>query len=145
MNRKLALLNEKYEYLFFKKAYTLKKSGQPIYPLMKKRRYLVKYLISCGGNTQCIQQAYVTRIYDLQSKSRQNFSWGGIVRSGPGQQYRKVGSTREREPIQVLKMTRIFSNGYPWFIIKTKYLQGYQWGGILCDHSRPNASYCKGS
>ena len=60
-------------------------------------------------------------------------SWGGIVRSGPGQSYAKVGSLQEGDPVTLVEKTEVFENGFPWF--KIAYSgggSGYQWGGILC-------------
>lgn len=60
-------------------------------------------------------------------------SWGGIVRSGPGQSYAKVGSLQEGDPVTLVEKTEVFENGFPWF--KITYSgggSGYQWGGILC-------------
>jgi hypothetical protein len=60
-------------------------------------------------------------------------SWGGIVRDGPGQSYRKVDSLDEGDPVTLMARTDVFENGFPWF--KIAYGDGgsgYQWGGILC-------------
>ncbi len=60
-------------------------------------------------------------------------SWGGIVRDGPGQRYRKVDSLDEGDPVTLMARTDVFENGFPWF--KIAYGNGgtgYQWGGILC-------------
>jgi hypothetical protein len=60
-------------------------------------------------------------------------SWGGVLRDGQGQQYRKIGSLAEGEPVTLMARTDVMDNGYPWFKITTKSGQsGYQWGGILC-------------
>jgi len=60
-------------------------------------------------------------------------SWGGIVRSGPGQSYRKVDSLEEGQPVTLMARTDVMQDGFPWF--KIAYAgdgKGYQWGGILC-------------
>lgn len=58
-------------------------------------------------------------------------SWGGVLRDGQGQQYRKIGSLAEGEPVTLMARTDVMDNGYPWFKITTKSGQsGYQWGGI---------------
>ncbi|HIE69519.1 MAG TPA: hypothetical protein EYP98_04790, partial [Planctomycetes bacterium] len=60
-------------------------------------------------------------------------SWGGIVRSGPGQEYRKLTSLDEGDDVTLLERTGTVWNGFPWF--KISYgngKNGYQWGGILC-------------
>lgn len=60
-------------------------------------------------------------------------SWGGIVRSGPGQHYRKVGSLREGEWVTILERTNEIFQDRPWFKIKYRGGRiGYKWGGILC-------------
>ena len=60
-------------------------------------------------------------------------SWGGIVRDGPGQSYRKVDSLEEGQPVTLMARTEVFENGFPWFKITYEDARnGYQWGGILC-------------
>lgn len=59
-------------------------------------------------------------------------SWGGILRSGPGTNYRKVMSLREGERIVILERTNQFMGDYPWFKIQVRGRTGYKWGGILC-------------
>lgn len=60
-------------------------------------------------------------------------SYGGKVRSGPGMQYRQVGSLREGNPILILNGTGDLMNGYEWFQIRySNGSVGYQWGGIMC-------------
>ncbi len=60
-------------------------------------------------------------------------SWGGIVRDGPGQDYRKIGSLDEGDEVTLVARTDVIKDGYPWFKISYGDDQsGYQWGGILC-------------
>ncbi|NSL72151.1 hypothetical protein C6Y62_10065 [Hyphomicrobium sulfonivorans] len=61
-------------------------------------------------------------------------SWGGIVRDGPGQNYGKVASLNEGEPVILMARTAVIENGFPWFKIayNSGGKTGYQWGGILC-------------
>ena len=59
-------------------------------------------------------------------------SWGGIMRAGPGMNYRKLASLREGEWIMILERTDTFMGDYPWFKIKARGRIGYKWGGILC-------------
>jgi hypothetical protein len=60
-------------------------------------------------------------------------SWGGIVRSGPGQQYARVASLKEGERVTLLARTDVIKDDYPWFKIRFRGThEGYQWGGILC-------------
>jgi hypothetical protein len=59
-------------------------------------------------------------------------SWGGIVRSGPGMEFKKVGSLQEGDPITAIEQSTEF-NGYFWYKIRFgKNKTGYQWGGIIC-------------
>jgi Bacterial SH3 domain len=60
-------------------------------------------------------------------------SWGGVLRDGPGQQYRKIGSLAEGERVTLMARTDVMDGDFPWFKITTQSGQtGYQWGGILC-------------
>lgn len=60
-------------------------------------------------------------------------SWGGVVRSGPGMEYRRITSLRENERISLIENTGVMMNGYPWFRIRYRGRKaGYQWGGIIC-------------
>ena len=62
-------------------------------------------------------------------------TWGGIVRSGPGQSYKKQTSLAEGEPVSLMGVAPELDNGYPWFKIwygPTNDTTGYMWGGILC-------------
>ena len=63
-------------------------------------------------------------------------SWGGIVRSGPGQRFRKIASLREGEPITVLEQTAEYFQDRPWFKIRYRGRVGYHWGGIICPKGR---------
>ena len=60
-------------------------------------------------------------------------SWGGVLRDGPGQAYRQIGSLKEGEPVTLMGRSDVFEDGFPWFKLTTQSGQtGYQWGGILC-------------
>ncbi|MGQ0674303.1 MAG: SH3 domain-containing protein, partial [Hyphomicrobium sp.] len=60
-------------------------------------------------------------------------SWGGIVRAGPGQGFRKVASLNEGEPVTLLERSQVFENGFAWFKIAYRGGRtGFKWGGILC-------------
>jgi SH3 domain-containing protein len=60
-------------------------------------------------------------------------SWGGVLRDGPGQNYRQIGSLQEGEPVTLMSRSDVVENGFPWFKITTQSGKtGYQWGGILC-------------
>jgi len=59
-------------------------------------------------------------------------SWGGIVRSGPGQSYSKVGSLTEGQKVTLIARTNVVEDGFPWFDIAFAGKRGFQWGGIMC-------------
>jgi hypothetical protein len=60
-------------------------------------------------------------------------SWGGVVRDGPGKQYRKVDSLNEGEPVTLMGRSDVIEDGFPWFKISYRDGRiGYKWGGILC-------------
>ena len=60
-------------------------------------------------------------------------SGGGIVRSGPGTNYRRLGSLRQFEPVTVMGDTGVMMNGYPWFEVRDMQgAGGFHWGGIIC-------------
>ncbi|MEP3476544.1 MAG: MliC family protein [Hyphomicrobiales bacterium] len=63
---------------------------------------------------------------------RQAKSWGGKVRSGPGQHYKKKASLKEGEWITLLERTDKMFQDRPWFKIKYRGRIGYHWGGIVC-------------
>lgn len=61
-------------------------------------------------------------------------SWGGIVRSGPGQDTARVASLKEGEEVTLMAPPiPVTPNDYPWFKIAFGDGQiGYMWGGLLC-------------
>lgn len=62
-------------------------------------------------------------------------TWGGVVRSGPGQTYEKVASLAEGEEVVLMAPgVPVTPNDFPWFKIAFGDGQknGYMWGGILC-------------
>ncbi len=63
---------------------------------------------------------------------------GGSVRTGPGTNFRKIGSLGEFERITVIRNTGVNFNGYPWFEIRFRGgRKGFQWGGIICSEAVP--------
>ncbi len=65
-------------------------------------------------------------------------SGGGVVRGGPGTNYRKLSSLRQFEALTVVANTGVMMNGYPWFQIRYRGgRNGYQWGGLICSTNRP--------
>ncbi|MEP2703925.1 MAG: MliC family protein [Roseibium sp.] len=64
------------------------------------------------------------------------YSYGGKVRSGPGMNYKQVGSLREGDEILLLSGTGAMMDGYEWFEIRYRNgRSGYQWGGIMCSQN----------
>ncbi|MCK7615522.1 MliC family protein [Roseibium sediminicola] len=64
------------------------------------------------------------------------YSYGGKVRSGPGMNFRQVGSLHEGDQILILTGTGAMMNGYEWFEIRYRNGRtGYQWGGIMCSQN----------
>jgi len=64
------------------------------------------------------------------------YSYGGKVRSGPGMNFRQVGSLHEGDEILILNGTGAMMNGYEWFEIRYRNGRtGYQWGGIMCSQN----------
>lgn len=61
-------------------------------------------------------------------------TWGGIVRSGPGQNNDKVASLSEGEEVTLMgPPVPVTPNDYPWFKIAFRDgTMGYMWGGLLC-------------
>ena len=67
-------------------------------------------------------------------------SWGGVVRTGPGQGFDRAGSLKEGESVTVLGVSRVLVNDYPWLKIRFRDGKtGYQWGGIMCSTDKPRA------
>lgn len=65
-------------------------------------------------------------------------SWGGIVRSGPGQHYARVATLDEGAKVMLLEKSETRWNGFPWFRIRFgKRREGFMWGGILCGIGAP--------
>lgn len=106
----------------------------------------------CGTDDSCIQSeildrtAYLNEYFEPGSPPPVQTggvsfpfpaqSWGGIVRKGPGQNYRKAASLREGEPITILEQTAKYFQDRPWFKIRYRGRVGYHWGGIICPKGR---------
>jgi len=67
------------------------------------------------------------------------YCWGGVVRSKPSMNTPRLGVFSERQPIVVLGETM---NNSSWFKVRSGYMEGYQWGGIICDKSYRGKTYC---
>lgn len=64
-------------------------------------------------------------------------SWGGIVRDGPGLNFRKLANLREGDPIVLVEQTDVEMDGFPWFKITYDGSRtGFQWGGLICSSGR---------
>ena len=59
-------------------------------------------------------------------------SYGGVLRSGPGQEFSKVASVREGDSVEILEDPEVWFDGYKWFKVRTSQGVGYHWGGIFC-------------
>lgn len=72
-------------------------------------------------------------------------SYGGVLRSGPSMESRRVTSLAEGLRIMIVRNTGVMMNGYVWFEIRAGATRGFQWGGILCaDAAMPGVlSVCK--
>lgn len=93
-----------------------------------------------------LARAYVKKLADgpaasqpAQQPQRYDYpmvagTWGGIVRSGPGQDNDKVASLKEGEEVTLMgPPIAVTPNDFPWFEIAFRNGQtGYMWGGILC-------------
>jgi len=63
---------------------------------------------------------------------------GGVVRSGPGTNFRRITSLGQFENIRVMRNTGVMMNGYPWFQIRFRGgRRGHMWGGIICSTNQP--------
>jgi len=60
------------------------------------------------------------------------YSYGGILRAGPGIQYRKLASLENSDWLEIMEDTGIWFDGYKWFLVETPLGYGYHWGGIFC-------------
>lgn len=93
----------------------------------------------CIGDLQTVieieREAGAQRYAPAPSQPRHNvsgLSHGGILRSGPGMQYRKLASLREADWLEILENTGVWFDGYQWFRVDTPMGIGYHWGGIFC-------------
>lgn len=65
-------------------------------------------------------------------------SWGGKVRSGPGTNYRDIGTLSEGERLTILEQSSApYFQNRPWFKIRFRGQTGYHWGGIICPLGKP--------
>ncbi len=91
-----------------------------------------------NGNPKknCIKDVAVAASTDQIVSELGNFSLGGIVRAGPGMNYKKIDSLAYGEPVALFARSGQIMNGYEWFKISySEGQEGYQWGGIMCSKS----------
>jgi hypothetical protein len=60
------------------------------------------------------------------------YSYGGVLRTGPGMNYRRAGSLVEGDWVEIIAATGDWFNGYQWYYVNTPLGEGYHWGGIFC-------------
>ncbi|MFN7025755.1 MAG: SH3 domain-containing protein [Pseudorhizobium sp.] len=68
----------------------------------------------------------------LQGDTITGMSYGGVLRSGPGMEHRRVASLREGDQIEIIEDTGVWFNDYKWYLVATPNGTGYHWGGIFC-------------
>ncbi|UIJ73792.1 SH3 domain-containing protein [Aurantimonas sp. HBX-1] len=78
-----------------------------------------------------------------QDMTRTGMSYGGVLRSGPSMNHRRIASLREGDHLDVLEDTGVWFNDYKWFLVSTPQGTGYHWGGIFCvdDASRTDGIF----
>lgn len=92
-----------------------------------------------AADKQCKQNADFGSNQPPQADTRiEAGSWGGVVRDGPGQKFRKIATLAEGERVRLIENTGEMFNDYPWWKIEfSRGRSGYQWGGILCSLNAP--------
>ncbi|MCF6369661.1 SH3 domain-containing protein [Rhizobium halophilum] len=89
----------------------------------------IQPMVEMGRKGQAEQNARNT----AQNDTMTGMSYGGVLRSGPGMEYRRVASLREGDQIEILEDTGVWFNDYKWYVVATPHGTGYHWGGIfLC-------------
>ena len=82
-------------------------------------------------------QAYVQTALENEREARgtaqapSSFSCGGILRSRPSMQSRKVASVASGQEFDSVEDTGLWTDGYKWFLVRYNGYEGYQWGGIF--------------
>ena len=90
-----------------------------------------------AGAAALLATVSVSTTASAQSFPQEAGSWGGKVRSGPGTNFRQVGSLRNGDPVRLMRDTGVYMGDYPWFEIQfSNGRRGYKWGGILCGFGR---------
>lgn len=86
----------------------------------------------CVGDLQTMVEMEREADSETNAFGVSGFSYGGILREGPGVEFRRMGSLVEGEFIEVLDETGIWWDGYQWFRVSTPIGTGFHWGGIFC-------------
>lgn len=67
-----------------------------------------------------------------QDDTMTGMSYGGVLRSGPSMEHRRVASLREGDRLDILEDTGVWFNDFKWYVVATPHGTGYHWGGIFC-------------
>lgn len=89
---------------------------------------------ACTGAVQTIIEGEREATQDSNDSAVNLYgqSYGGVLRSGPGQEFSRVASLREGDSIEIIGDPDVWMDGYKWFKVRTPRGVGYHWGGILC-------------
>lgn len=86
----------------------------------------------CVGDLQTMIEMEREFQQQRQTDRITGYSYGGVLRSGPGTQYSRLAGLLESDWLEVLEDTGIWFDGYRWFRVNTSVGAGYHWGGIFC-------------
>lgn len=91
---------------------------------------------NCTGAVQTMiegeREATQQQDSDYSAVNLYGQSYGGVLRSGPGQEFSRVASLREGDSIEIIGDPDVWWNDYKWFKVRTPRGVGYHWGGIMC-------------
>jgi hypothetical protein len=90
----------------------------------------IQPMVEMGREAQAEQDAAIEQ--NARNDTLTGMSYGGVLRSGPGMDHRRVASLREGDHLEILEDTGVWFNGYKWFAVATPQGTGYHWGGIFC-------------
>ena len=89
----------------------------------------------CHGDIQTLiemdREANAESGFDL-SGGGSGFSYGGVLRNGPGSDYDKLGSLVDGDDIEIIEAVGEWSDGYQWYLVNSQIGEGFHWGGIFC-------------
>lgn len=68
---------------------------------------------------------------DDRRRAGPSFSCGGILRSQPSMTSAKVASVPEGQELESVEDAGVATDGYTWFLVRYRGLEGYHWGGIF--------------